>query len=251
MSLRPAGRVARGRTGPLLALGLGLGLAALACSTPSNRAADAGGAGGTDTMTTAAGDWQTLFDGTSLAAWRGYQMDTMPAGWTIDGDVLARTGGGADIITRDQFGDFELELEWKVGPAGNSGIMYRVTEADSSTYRTGPEYQILDDAAHRDGQNRLTSAGSAYGLYAAPAGVVKPAGEWNTARIVARGAHVEHWLNGQKVAEYELWSPDWEAKVKASKFVEWPGYGRSPRGHIALQDHGDRVEFRNIRIREL
>jgi hypothetical protein len=222
-------------------------LAALACSTggtpdsPDNR----------PSAMTDSSEWRALFDGSSVAQWRGYQMDSLPGGWRIEDGSLVRAGGEGDIITRDQFGDFELELEWKVGPAGNSGIMYRVTEADSSTYRTGPEYQILDDAAHQDGKNRLTSAGSAYGLYAAPAGVVKPAGEWNSARIVAHGAHIEHWLNGQKVVEYELWSPDWEAKVRNSKFVEWTGYGRSPRGHIALQDHGDRVEFRNIRIREL
>ena len=222
-------------------------LAALACSpgskpdTPENRPA----------AMTDSSAWRTLFDGTSTAAWRGYQMDSFPSGWGIENGSLVRTTGGVDIITRDQFSDFELELEWKVGPAGNSGIMYRVTEADSSTYRSGPEYQILDDAAHQDGKNRLTSAGSAYGLYAPPEGVVKPAGELNSTRIVARGAHVEHWLNGQKVVEYELWSPDWEAKVRASKFAEWAGYGRSPRGHVALQDHGDRVEFRAIRIREL
>ena len=222
-------------------------MAALACSpgskseTPENPPA----------AMTDSSAWRTLFDGTSTAAWRGYQTDSFPSGWAVEDGSLVRTTGGVDIITRDQFSDFELELEWKVGPAGNSGIMYRVTEADSSTYRTGPEYQILDDAAHQDGKNRLTSAGSAYGLYAPPAGVVKPAGEWNTTRIVARGAHVEHWLNGQKVVEYELWSPDWEEKVRNSKFVEWAGYGRSPRGHIALQDHGDRVEFRSIRIREL
>lgn len=222
-------------------------LAALACSpggtpdTPENR----------PTAMTDSSAWRPLFDGSSTSAWRGYQMDSFPSGWGIEDGSLVRTTGGVDIITRDQFSDFELELEWKVGPAGNSGVMYRVTEADSSTYRTGPEYQILDDAAHQDGKNRLTSAASAYGLYAPPAGVVKPAGEWNTTRIVARGAHVEHWLNGQKVVEYELWSPDWEEKVRNSKFVEWSGYGRSPRGHIALQDHGDRVEFRAIRIREL
>jgi hypothetical protein len=225
-------------------------VSALACS-PGGTPDDSRNAPAAMTDSADAPRWRTLFDGTSTSAWRGYQMDSLPAGWQVEDGSLVRAGGGGDIITRDQFGDFELELEWKVGEGGNSGIMYRVTEADSSTYRTGPEYQVLDDAAHQDGQNRLTSAGSAYGLYAAPAGVVKPAGEWNTTRIVAQGAHVEHWLNGQKVVEYELWSPDWEAKVKASKFVEWSGYGRSPRGHIALQDHGDRVEYRNIRIREV
>ena len=195
--------------------------------------------------------WTVLFDGTGTSAWRGYQSQDFPSGWQIVDGALTRVDRGGDIITRDQFGDFELELEWKVPPKGNSGIMYRVTEADSNTYRTGPEMQVLDDSGHVDGRDRLTSAGSAYALYAAPAGVVKPAGEWNQAKIVARGAHIEHWLNGQKVVEYELWSPDWEAKVKASKFGAWKGFGRAQRGHIALQDHGDRVQFRNIRIREL
>lgn len=224
-------------------------LAALACSPGNN--ADTPEGQPAAMAERAAAPWTTLFDGSSTAAWRGYQMDTFPAGWRIEDGALVRAAEAGDIITREQFGDFELELEWRVTPGGNSGIMYRVTEADSATYRTGPEYQVLDDAAHRDGLNRLTAAGSAYGLYAAPAGIVKPAGDWNQTRIVARGAHIEHWLNGTKVVEYELWSPDWESKVKASKFVEWPGYGRSPQGHIALQDHGDRVEYRNVRIREL
>ncbi|HWJ14146.1 MAG TPA: DUF1080 domain-containing protein, partial [Gemmatimonadaceae bacterium] len=117
---------------------------------------------------------------------------------------------------------------------------------------TGPEYQLLDDANAPDGKNRLTSAASAYGLYAPPAGVVKPADEWNTTRIVVNGAHVEHWLNGQKVVSYELWSPDWKAKVAASKFKDWPNYGLAKRGHIAIQgDHNGALAIRNIRIREL
>ena len=197
------------------------------------------------------GNWLVLFDGTSTNAWRGFQMERLPAGWQIEDGALTRVASAGDIITREVFGDFELELEWKVPPNGNSGIMYRVTEADSSTYRTGPEYQVLDDAGHPDGRNRLTSAASAYGFYAAPAGIVKPASEWNSARIVANGNRIEHWLNGVKVVEYELGSADWEAKLAASKFAEWKGYGRAPRGHIALQDHGDRVAFRNIRIRVL
>jgi hypothetical protein len=111
--------------------------------------------------------------------------------------------------------------------------------------------QVLDDARHPDGRSRLTAAGSAYGLYPAPAGVAKPAGEWNQVRLVVKGAHVEHWLNGQKVVEYELWSPDWKARVANSKFAQWPTYGLAKQGHIALQDHGDWVAYRNIRIRVL
>jgi hypothetical protein len=195
--------------------------------------------------------WQVLFDGSGTSAWRGFRKPDLPGGWQAVDGALTRVGGGGDIITRDQFGDFELELEWKLAAGGNSGIMYRVSETEDATYMTGPEMQVLDDAGHRDGQSRLTSAGSNYGLHAAAAGVVRPVGEWNRVRLIVRGAHVEHWLNGQKVVQYELWSPDWEALVKESKFAAWPGYGRGRRGHIALQDHGDWVAYRNIRIREI
>jgi hypothetical protein len=197
------------------------------------------------------GEWRTLFDGTSLDAWRGFRRDSVPAGWQVVDGALTRVSGGGDLITRDQFGDFELALEWKVAEGGNSGIMYRVTEDAGATYESGPEMQVLDDGRHADGKSRLTAAGSLYGLYAAPAGVVKPAGAWNAVRIVAHGRHVEHWLNGVKVVECEIGSPDWEAKVAASKFKAWPRFGRAASGHIALQDHGDRVAYRDIRIRSL
>jgi hypothetical protein len=193
--------------------------------------------------------WQILFDGRNADAWRGFQRTDLPSGWQVVDGALTRVARGGDIVTREQFSDFELELEWKVAAGGNSGIMFRVTEDAKETYHSGPEYQVLDDAGHADGKSRLTSAGSDYGLHPSPPGIVKPAGQWNSARLVVRGAHVEHWLNGQKVVEYELWSPQWEALVKASKFVEWPGFGRAKRGHIALQDHGDWVAYRNIRIR--
>ncbi len=195
--------------------------------------------------------WRLLFNGADISQWRGFQMDSLPSGWQAVDGALTRVGPGADIITKDEFANFDLRLEWMISPKGNSGIMYRVTEADSATYRTGPEMQVLDDAGHPDGASRLTSAGSVYGLYPAPEGVVKPAGEWNDARIVVQGNHVEHWLNGQKIAEYELGSPEWEGKVKQSKFDQWKGYGRAASGHIALQDHGDRVAYRDIRIKVL
>jgi len=195
--------------------------------------------------------WKLLFDGQTTKGWRGYQKKDMPAGWVIEDGTLTRAAPAGDIITEKQYRDFELTLEWKISEGGNSGIMYRVTEGAEASYETGPEMQVLDDARHADGHNRLTSAGSAYGLYAAPAGIVKPAGEWNRVRIIVQGHHVEHWLNGTKVVAYELESPDWEARVAASKFRQWPGYGRAPKGHIALQDHGDRVWYRNIKIREI
>jgi hypothetical protein len=198
---------------------------------------------------TAEGEWRSLFDGRSLNAWRGFHLDQAPAGWQIVDGAITRVGKAGDLITRDVFGDFELVLEWRVAAGGNSGIMYRVSEEAKETYHTSPEMQVLDDAGHPDGRSRLTAAGAVYGLYAAPAGVVKPAGEWNAVRILARGPHVEHWLNGVKVAAYELGSADWRERVAASKFSKWAGYGRAATGHIALQDHGDRVAYRNIRIR--
>ena len=136
--------------------------------------------------------------------------------------------------------------------AGNSGIFYRGTEEYDRIYWSAPEYQLLDDLSGEDNKTRLTCAGAAYALYPSPAGHLKPVGEWNRTRILARGPHVEHWLNGTKLVEYELWSPDWEAKVAASKFGEWPRFGRATRGHIAMQgDHAGSLAFRNIRIREL
>jgi hypothetical protein len=198
-----------------------------------------------------AAGWRLLFDGRTMDAWRGYKMPAMPSGWRVVDAAISRVGGGGDIVTREEFANFELSLEWRVASGGNSGVMYRVTEQAQATYETGPEMQVLDDARHADGKSRLTAAGSLYGLYPAPEGVVKPAGQWNAARIVVRGNRVEHWLNGVKVVEYELLSPEWEAKVAASKFSQWPGYGRAARGHIALQDHGDLVSYRNIKIRNL
>ena len=198
-----------------------------------------------------AAGWRLLFDGRTMNAWRGFKQAGMPDGWRIVDGALTRVGSGGDIITRDQFADFELSIDWRIASGGNSGIMYRVTEQDDATYRSGPEMQVLDDARHPDGKSRLTAAGSLYGLYPAPEGAVRPAGQWNTARIVVNGHRVEHWLNGIKTVEYELLGEEWRQKVAASKFSEWPRYGQASRGHIALQDHGDLVSFRNIKIRTL
>ncbi len=195
-----------------------------------------------------------LFDGTSTAAWRGYHMDTLPGSWTIEDSVLVDTGGGGDIVSRDTFANFELRLDWKLEPGGNSGIMYRVRTAQADTeqtYHSGPEMQVLDDSGYADGRDRLTSAGADYGLYPSAPGIVRRPGQWNEVRIVVNGAHVEHWLNGQKIVDYTLWSPDWKAKVAASKFRHWPEYGLAHAGHIALQDHTGRIYFRDIRIKVL
>jgi len=198
-----------------------------------------------------AAGWRLLFDGHSTVGWRGWQMDSMPSGWGVREGALTRVRPAADIITTEKFRNFELSLEWNVAPKGNSGIFYRASEDDDAIYWTAPEMQVLDDAGHPDGQSRLTAAGADYGLYPSPAGVVKPAGEWNQVRILVDGNHVEQWLNGVKVVEYELGSPDWEAKVKASKFATHPRYGRNAEGYIGLQEHEYRVAFRNIKIRVL
>jgi Domain of Unknown Function (DUF1080) len=197
--------------------------------------------------------WHSLFDGRTADQWRAYRGDSLPAGWQVIDGALTRVDSAGDIVTREEFQDFELALEWKVEPGGNSGIFYRVAEAPEldAVWQSGPEFQVLDDARHPDGRRAETSAGACYGLYPAPRGVVRPAGEWNQARIVVRGAHVEHWLNGQRIVAYELGSRDWEKRVRHSKFATMPRYGREPRGHIALQDHGDRVAYRNIRIRPI
>ena len=201
---------------------------------------------------TVAGAWRVLFDGTTLEAWRGWKSRGIPEGWRIVADTLTKEGEVDDLITRAPFGNFELELEWKLGKAGNSGIFYRGTREYDYIYWSAPEYQLLDDAYAEDGRSRLTAAAAAYGVYASPAGVVKPFGEWNSTRIIVNGAHVEHWLNGEKVVEYELWSPDWTARVAASKFSKYPHYGLAKRGHIGIQgDHDGALAVRNVRIREL
>lgn len=237
-----------------------LGLAAMtACGAPEERTPETStqnsrerASSVTDTASQDTG-WIALFDGSDLSAWRGYQREDIPAGWRVRDGLLVFVPGveGGDILTRDQYGDFELELEWRVGPAGNSGIFYRATEERERIWHSAPEMQVLDDAGHADGRTPATSAGAAYALYPPAADVVRPAGEWNRVRIVARGPHVEHWLNGTKVVEYEAGSEDWNERVAASKFAEFPGFGQARRGHIGLQDHGDEVWYRNIRVRPL
>ncbi|MGI9625317.1 MAG: 3-keto-disaccharide hydrolase [Longimicrobiales bacterium] len=196
--------------------------------------------------------WRMLVDG-SLDQWRGYQQADVPQGWEVDGQVLSFTPGGTggDLITNEQFEDFEFSLEWKLSARGNSGIFYRVMEEGRYAYWTGPEMQVLDNAEHRDGQNPLTSAGANYGLQAPTEDVTRPIGEWNEARVVVRGSDVEHWLNGTKVVAYTLGTEEWKAMVAETKFAEWPDYGTAALGHLGLQDHGDPVSFRNIRVRLL
>ena len=196
--------------------------------------------------------WKSLFDGKTTAGWRNYKKQTVGPGWTVVDGLLTRSGDNAgDIITADKYRNFELALDWRVAEGGNSGILYRATEDNDYIWQSAPEMQILDDERHADGKSPLTSAGSDFALYPAPRGVVHSAGQWNSARLLVNGNHVEHWLNGQKLLEYELGSSEWTEKVAASKFKTMPNYGKATEGYIGLQDHGDKVEFRNIRIRVL
>jgi hypothetical protein len=196
-------------------------------------------------------EWRPLFDGRTTAGWRGYRQAAAPAGWQVVDGALTRVAEGGDLITDEQFDSFELELEWNVAPGGNSGIFYHVVEDSTLSYvwQTGTEMQVLDNQRHADGRSAHTSAGSNFALYPPTRDVTRAAGEWNAARLVVSGNHVEHWLNGEKIVEYELGSPEWQERVRASKFAEMPRYAQLRRGHIALQDHGDRVSYRNIRIR--
>jgi len=199
--------------------------------------------------------WKLLFDGKTTKGWHKYKGKEIGDRWkAVDGALsLVHKDGkdGGDIVTDDTFDSFELAMEWKVTPGANSGIMYRVEESGDSPGFTGPEYQILDNAKHPDGRKKETSAASCYGLYPPSEDVTKPIGEWNLARIVVKGDHVEHWLNGKKVVEYEFGSDDWNKRVAASKFKEFKKFGLIKKGAIDLQDHGDDVSYRNIKIRAL
>jgi hypothetical protein len=211
-----------------------------------------GGAGADDRGAAGAAAWHPLFDGSNTNAWRGWAAADFPAGWHVVAGMLTKDGAVDDLVTREEFANFELELDWKIGKGGNSGVFYRGTREYDHIYWSAPEYQLLDDANHPDGKNPLTSAASAYGLYAPPAGVVKPFGEWNKSRLIVNDGHVEHWLNGQKVVEYELWSPEWTARVAAGKFAQYPHYGLAKQGYIGIQgDHVGTLALRDIRIREL
>ena len=227
-------------------------LLAIGCASPRATAPDAASdaASGAASDAASGGAWTDLTD---PRYWRSYGTDTFPSGWVLEDGALARTdtGEGGDIVTREAYGDFELELEWKVAPCGNSGIFYRGAEGAEYVWNTAPEMQVLDDTCHEDAQYPSHRAGAVYDLYTPSADVARPGGEWNAVRIVARGPHVEHWLNGTRIAEYEQGSDDWNARIQASKFRDEPGFGTHLSGLIGLQDHGDLVWYRNIRIRRL
>lgn len=208
-------------------------------------------------LTTAERDdgWTLLFDGQSMDRWRIYGADSMADDWVVENGTMHYTGAADDapddIITREQYGNFDLRFEWKISEGGNSGVMFHVSEEHKWPWQSGPEYQILDNENHSNGEDPLTSAGANYALHPPAQDVTKPHGAWNESRIVVRDGHVEHYLNGTKLLEYDLGSDAWTQKVNETKFGEMPGYGQYDTGHICLQDHTDPVWFRDVKIRRL
>lgn len=201
----------------------------------------------------AAQGFELLFDGKSLEGWQSRQGGPPSQGWAVvDGSLTFVPGAqGGDIRTQGQFADFDLRFDWRASPGGNSGVFYRCSTGPNREWLAdGAEYQILDDAGHPDGRSRLTSAAAFYAVYESPAGVVRPGGVWNEGRIVCRGPQVEHWLNGRLVVSYTTGSEDWKRRKAATRFAGTP-YGTGTSGHIVLQDHGDLVAYRNVRLKRL
>ena len=197
------------------------------------------------------GEWQSLFDGVSTRGWHNAGKTALDPRWqAIDGALVLTAAGGGDLVSDAQFDDFELELVWQLAPGGNSCLFYRAMDVDP-VWRRAAEYQLLDDAAAEDRFVPSHRAGAVYDLIAPEGAVLRPAGAYNHARIVACGPRVEHWLNGVRVAAYTLGSDDWKQRLAASKFAGQPDFAAARSGHIGLQDHGAVLRLRNARIRTL
>ena len=195
--------------------------------------------------------WELLFDGQSLDKWRLYGEPGVSKGWAIEAGCLTRTGWGGDLITRATFRDFELKLDWRISPSGNSGIFMRGDEGGRRLSDTALEMQILDDERHWDRHEPSHRAGALYDMIAPPRGAVKPSGSWNRVRILARGDQFEFWLNGILTAKFRQGGDRWREMYNKSKFSRRPRYGTLKAGHIGLQDHWDKVWFRAIKVRPI
>lgn len=205
-------------------------------------------------------EWEILFDGKNTDKWKGVNSDQFPSnGWAIEeGSLVLASKGGGDIITREKYSNFELVLDFKLTRGANSGIKYFVapmkSKKDGKMITNGPEYQIIDDYNHpevKDHQHEEGSTAALYLIYAPQNKKLLPEGQWNQVRIIARGKHVEHWLNGVKVVSYERGGKDFRERVAATKFKDYTNYGEVSSGHVLLTDHGDKVYFKNIRIKRL
>jgi hypothetical protein len=205
--------------------------------------------------------WVALFDGATLKGWHGYNGRAIPA-WSVADCALhsAGTEGNygsdlrADLVTDEAFTNFELSIDWKASKGGNSGLLYAVVEDKKykAAWETGPEYQFLDDVGFPEKLEPWQLAGADYAMYLPNAEKqLKPVGEWNNSRIVVKGSHVEHWLNGKKILEFERWSDDWKKRKDTGKWKEYKDYGKAATGRIVLQDHGSAFWFRNVKLRPL
>ena len=196
--------------------------------------------------------WTLLFDGETTDGWHNYGADTISSHWQVEDGALTLTeAGGGDIVTAEPYGSFELKLEWKLVECGNSGLFFHVVPGHDGVWETGPEMQILDNTCHPDAEDPTHRNGANYDLHAPSEDASNPAGQWNQIRLVVDGDHVQHYLNGTKVVDYRLWTEAWREQVASSKFSDIDGYGTARTGHIALQDHSDRVWFRDIKLRPL
>ena len=198
--------------------------------------------------------WILLFDGTTMNGWRSYK-NKESEGWDVkNGELYCKEEGvkkRADLITNNKYENYELLIDWKIAPKKNSGIIYMVTEENNASYESGPEYQLIDDLGYPSKLSDRQLSGANYDMHAPTAKVAKPAGEFNQTKIVINKGHVEHWLNGTKVVDYQLWTPEWEQVKANSKWKDVKAYGMSKSGHIALQDHGGGVAFKNIKLKPL
>jgi cytochrome c len=199
-----------------------------------------------------AAGWELLFDGKTTQGFRSFKQQELATGWqVVDGAVSLEEPGAGDLVTEQIYDNFELQVEWSIEEGGNSGIFFHVSEEEEKVWHSGPEVQLLDDLRHPDNKQHTHRSGSNYDLQGPAFEALNPPGAYNHLRLLVDHGHVEHWLNGYKVVEYELGSPEWEAQVANSKFADWPGFGRAGKGVIAFQDHGDPVRFRSMKIRKL
>ena len=206
-------------------------------------------------------DWAYLFDGENADGWRAYNQEgSLPEGWVVEDGSLKALGKGGDIggdivYGKEKFGEFELSLEWKIAPEGNSGIFYHVVEGEQyeAPYFNAPEYQVVDQLGFPQRLKNEQSLGADYGMYSPDYQEedIKKAGEWNTTRIIFTNDKVSYWLNGQKTVEFVPWSDDWEKRKSEGKWKDFPDYGKAREGYIGLQDHGSEVWYRNIKIKNL
>lgn len=203
--------------------------------------------------------WQLLFDGRTMDGWKGYNSDKMFSCWSIsNGELVCKGEGGSetagDIITVSEFDNFELSLEWNISHAGNSGIFYHVLERQKykAAYETAPEYQLIDNTGWPEELEEWQQTGADYAMTPAIKNKkLMPAGKWNSSRIIYNKGHVEYWLNGMKVVEFQAYSPEWEKLRSSGKWKDYPDYAISKTGHIGLQNHGSGVKFRNIKVRKI